>query len=51
MNIYEGNLKAWDLLIISLKDISFWLVSQCDDNAHDAWKALSDEYEVSDEKQ
>ena len=51
MKIYEGNSKAWDFLIISLTDIPFWLVRQCDENAHDTWKDLIDKYEVSDEKQ
>ena len=47
MNIYEGNSKAWDLLIISLIDIPFVLVRHCDENSHDAWKALIEKYEVS----
>ena len=34
-----------------MKDISFVLVIQCDDNAHDACKALIGNYDVSDEKQ
>ena len=50
MKIYEGNSKAWDFLIISLTDITFGLVSQCDENAHHARKDLIDKYEVSDEK-
>ena len=48
MEIYEGNTKAWDFLIISLKDTPFGLVSKCDENSHDAWKALLDKYEVLD---
>ena len=51
MKIYEVNSKAWDFLIIRLIDISFGLVSQCDENAHDAWKALIYKYEVPYEKQ
>ena len=51
MKIYEGKSKAWDLLIISLTDIPFGLVRQCDDNAHGEWKALMEKYEVSYEKQ
>ena len=37
--------------MISLTDLPFGLVRQCDENAHDSWKALIDKYEVSDEKQ
>ena len=51
MKIYEGKSKAWDFLIISLIEIPFGLVRQCDDNSHKSWKALIDKYEVSDEKQ
>ena len=51
MKIYEGNYKECDLLIISLTDILFGLVRKRDKNAHDAWKALIEKYEVSDEKQ
>ena len=51
MNIYEGNSKACDLLIISLTDICFGLVSKRDENAHDAWKALINKYKISDKKQ
>ena len=50
MNIYEGNSKAWYLLIISLTGIAFGLVRQFDENSHDVWKALIDKYEVSDDK-
>ena len=50
MKIYEGNSKAWDFLIISLTYIPLGVVRQCDENAHDAWKALIYKYEVSDEK-
>ena len=46
MKIYEGNSKAWDFRIVSLTYIPFGLVRQCDENAHDAWKALIDKYEV-----
>ena len=51
LKIYEGNSKAQDFLIISLTDIPFGLVRQWGENAHDAWEALIDKYEVSDEKQ
>ena len=51
MKIYEGNYKAWDFIIISLTDIPFGLIKQCDENAHDERKALIEKYEVSDEKQ
>ena len=51
MKIYVGNSKVWYLLIIFLTDTTFGLVRQCDENAHEAWKALIDKYEVSDEKQ
>ena len=51
MNIYEGNSKAWDLIIISLIDIPSGLVMKCDENSHVSWKALIDKYEVSYEKQ
>ena len=51
MRIYEGKSKAWCLLIINLAGITFGLVRQCDENAHYAWKALIEKYEVSDEKQ
>ena len=50
MKIYEGNSKAWNLLIISLTDIPFGLLRQCDENAHDAWKSSIDKYEMSYEK-
>ena len=51
MNIYEGNSKAWDVIIISLTDIPSGLVRQYDENSHVSWKALIDKYEVSDENQ
>ena len=51
MKIYEGNYKAWDFIIISLTDIPFGLIKQCDENAHDERKALIEKYGVSDEKQ
>ena len=51
LKIYEGNIKAWYLLIIKLTYITFWVVRQCNDNAHEAWKVIIDKYEVSDEKQ
>ena len=51
MNIYKGNSKAWDFLIIRLTDIDFVLVRQCDLNAHDAWKVLIGKYEVLDDNQ
>ena len=40
MKIYEGNSKAWGLIIISLTDIPYGLVRQCDNNSHVSWKAL-----------
>ena len=51
LKIYEVNSKAWYLLIISLAYIPFGLVMQCDNNAHETWKALIEKYEVSGEKQ
>ena len=51
MNIYEGNSKAWDFLIISFTDTYYGLVRQCDDNSHESWKNLIEIYQVSDEKQ
>ena len=51
LNIYEGNSNASYFLIIVRIDISFVLVRQCDEDAHEAWKALIEKYEVSDEKQ
>ena len=51
VNIYEYKSKAWDLIIISLTEISFGLVKQYDKNAHYAWKALIHRYEVSNENQ
>ena len=51
MKIYEGNSKAQYLLIILLTYITFGLVRQCCENAHNAWKSLIEKYEVSDEKQ
>ena len=51
LKIYEGNIKAWDYLIISLRDITFGLVIQCNKNAHETWMAPIDKYEVSEEKQ
>ena len=51
MKIYEGNIKAWDYLIISLRDITFGLVIRCNKNAHETWMAPIDKYEVSEEKQ
>ena len=44
MEIYEGNSKAWYLLIITLLDIPFGIVRQCDENAHEALKSLIDKY-------
>ena len=37
--------------MISLTEIPFGLIRQCDENAHRSWKALIDRYEVSDKKQ
>ena len=51
MKIYEGNSKVWDFLITSLTDILFGMVRQCDESAHDLWKALVDKYGLSDHKQ
>ena len=45
--IYEGNNKAWYLLIIIQTDIMFRLRRQCNDNVHESWKTLLDECEVS----
>ena len=47
MMIYEGNRKAWGFLIINLRNISCGLVIQCNGNAHDAFLASIDTYEVS----
>ena len=49
MKIYEGKSNSWDLLIIILAYIPFRLVRHCDENSHDAWKALILKYEVSDD--
>ena len=49
MKIYKEKSKAWDFLIIILTDITCGLVRQCDKNANDTWKALIDNYEVTDE--
>ena len=51
LKIYEGNSKAWYFVVISLIYTPFGLVRQCNENAHETWKALIDKYEVSDEKQ
>ena len=51
MNIYEGNSKAWDVIIISLTDIPSGLVRKCGENSHVSQKALIEKYEVSYEKQ
>ena len=32
-------------------DTDFGLVSQCNEDTHESWKAIIDKYEVSDEKQ
>ena len=48
--MYEVKSKTWYLLIISLADIPFGVVIQCDENSHEAWKDLINKYEVSDEK-
>ena len=48
MKIHGGNSKAWCFLIISFTDITFGLVNKCDENVHNAWKALINKYEVSD---
>ena len=49
--VEKGDVLGWTPSIISLTDIPFCLVRQCDENSHDARKALIDKYEVSDEKQ
>ena len=51
MKTYEGNYKAWDFPIIRLEYMPFGLVMKCDENAHKAWKAVIDKYEVSEDKQ
>ena len=51
LKIYEVNSKTWDLLIISLTYILFKLVSQCNENSHEASKAIIDKCELLDEKQ
>ena len=48
MKIHEGKSKAWGFLIISFTEIPFGLVNKCDENVHDAWKALIEKYEVLD---
>ena len=47
LSIYEGNIKAWCFLIISLTEIAFVLLRRCNENAHQSWKSLIDKYEVS----
>ena len=47
-NIYEGNRKVCDLLIISLIDILFGLARKCNENSHESWKTVVGKYEVSD---
>ena len=39
--IYGWNSKEWDFLIVGFKYITFGLVRQCDENAHDAQKDLT----------
>ena len=51
MKIYERKTKAWDFINISLTDITFSMVGQCDEDAHGACKALIYKYEVSNDKQ
>ena len=51
LKIYERNSKDYGLPIISLVDIPFVLVRHYNDNSHEAWKALMEKYDVSDEKQ
>ena len=51
MNIYEGNSKAWDVIIISLTDIPSGVVRQCDDHSNESWKDLIRKCKVSDDKQ
>ena len=51
MKIYEGNSKAQDFLIIILTAITFGLVRQFDEHAHESWKYFIEKYDVSDERQ
>ena len=51
LKIYEGNGKAWNFLIIRLTYISFRIPRTCNENSHEACKALIDIYDVSYEKQ
>ena len=50
LKIYEEYIYDWHLLIISLSDIPFGVVRQCNENLHESWNALIETYEVSDEK-
>ena len=43
--MYEGNRKAWDLLIIDMMYIYFGLVIQCNYNANEACKVIIEKYE------
>ena len=49
LKVYEGNRKAWYFLIISLRDIPFGVASQWNENPHEAWMALIEKYELSEE--
>ena len=51
MKIYEGNSKAWNFLTIRLTYIPFGLARKCNENSHEACKALVEKYDVSDDKQ
>ena len=51
MKIYEVNAKACNFLIISLTEIPFGMVRQCDENTHDIWEELIDKYYLSYKKQ
>ena len=51
MDIYEGNFKVQDFLVISLTDIPYGLVGQCDDDSNESQKDLIGKYEVSYDKQ
>ena len=50
-NIYKGNRKVCDLLIISLIDIPFGLARKCNESSHESWKTVTGKYEVSDQEQ
>ena len=49
LEIYKGNSKVLDFIIISISIIIFELVRQCNKNSHDAWMVLINIYELSEE--